>query len=430
MKFLLNNKNFLFLLLGRIITNIGDSIYYVASMWLVFELGGSTFYTGLAGTLVMLPKVFQFLVGPLIDRWRIKKILVISQALQCILILVIPISYYLDILTVQMILMIMPIIAVIEQFTYPAQNKALPLTIHKSDLVKGNTYFSFAYQGIDLIFNSIAGILVAVMGAISLFLLDSVTFAITAMLFSLLKLPETGTDIQKDNEYKGISNSIRNYIIELKEGCSIVFKSLIIIFLIGAIFVNFAIGITYSILPSYSAVKGGPEVYGYYLTALSAGSLIGAILASVLKEVKVSILVIIGFFLAACCWYSSSMITSVIISVILFGIAWIPIGGTNVIFGSIIQSVIPNSLLGRVSSVVFSISSITLPIGSFIGGYLGTIINNETIFMYTGLGSLLISMIWLLHPKLRSLSKSSEINAETFNLKVSVNPIKEESKIG
>lgn len=34
----LKNKNFLFLILGRLVTNIGDSMYTVAAMWLVFDL--------------------------------------------------------------------------------------------------------------------------------------------------------------------------------------------------------------------------------------------------------------------------------------------------------------------------------------------------------------------------------------------------------
>lgn len=39
----LKNRNFLLLFLGRIFTNIGDSLYYVAAMWLVYELSGNPF---------------------------------------------------------------------------------------------------------------------------------------------------------------------------------------------------------------------------------------------------------------------------------------------------------------------------------------------------------------------------------------------------
>ena len=83
----------------------------------------------------------------------------------------------------------MPIVAFIEQFAYPAQSKALPLLLHKTQLLKGNSLFSFAYQGIDLICTTLSGILVALLGAISLYVIDSFTFA-TALLFFSLKMPQ------------------------------------------------------------------------------------------------------------------------------------------------------------------------------------------------------------------------------------------------
>ena len=65
---LLKNSHFTKLFLGRIVSNIGDSMYAIAAMWLVYELSNSAFYTGLAGFLTRIPNVFQFLAGPLIDR--------------------------------------------------------------------------------------------------------------------------------------------------------------------------------------------------------------------------------------------------------------------------------------------------------------------------------------------------------------------------
>lgn len=117
MKKLWKNKSFLFLFLGRLVTNIGDSLYYIAAMWLVYDLSKNPFYSGLAGFLTLLPMTLQFAVGPLIDRWPIKRTIVITQVLQMIIILVIPITYFFDVLTVALILVIMPVSAFIEQFT-------------------------------------------------------------------------------------------------------------------------------------------------------------------------------------------------------------------------------------------------------------------------------------------------------------------------
>ena len=57
-------------------------------------------------------------------------------------------------------------------------------------IIKGNSLFSFAYQGIDLICTTLSGILVALFGAITLYVIDSFTFAITALLFFSLKMPQ------------------------------------------------------------------------------------------------------------------------------------------------------------------------------------------------------------------------------------------------
>ena len=187
---LLKNHPFLLLFLGRLVTNIGDSLYYVGAMWLVYDLGGSSFYTGLAGFLTLMPAGLQFLAGPLVDRWPPKKILVLTQFIQCLLLLLIPLLHYLDMLTVSWVLVVMPILAAIEQFAYPAQTKSLPLLLNKEELVKGNTLFSMSYQGVDMVFTALSGMLVAFLGAISLFLIDSFTFVLAALFFFFIRFPK------------------------------------------------------------------------------------------------------------------------------------------------------------------------------------------------------------------------------------------------
>ncbi|HDR8246551.1 MFS transporter [Bacillus cereus group sp. Bce039] len=403
---ILKNRNFRLLFLGRIFTNIGDSLYYVAAMWLVYKLSGNPFYSGLAGFLTLLPSALQFLTGPFVDRWSIKHTLVITQVLQCILILIIPITHYFDLLTVHLLLIIMPIVAFIEQFAYPAQSKALPLLLHKTQLLKGNSLFSFAYQGIDLICTTLSGILVALFGAITLYVIDSFTFAITALLFFSLKIPkqtETGTTL-----------STKQYFSDLKEGFSIVFRSLMGVFLIGSVVANFSIGMTMAILPSFADSLGGVKSYGFFLAAISAGSLIGALFSSWIGKRNVGRVSIIGFATGATFWFLSTIVPFQWLSILLFGLAWIPIGATNILFATISQIVIPNQYIGRINSVMRSMSTIAMPIGSLIGGYTANVFSSQLIFALASIGILFISLVWLLHPKLRALPKADEITADTF----------------
>ncbi|KAA0779107.1 MFS transporter [Bacillus sp. AR2-1] len=409
---LLKNRNFLLLFLGRIFTNIGDSLYYVAAMWLVYKLSGNPFYSGLAGFLTLLPSALQFLTGPFVDRWAIKNTLVITQVLQCMLILIIPITHYFDLLTVQLLLIIMPIVAFIEQFAYPAQSKALPLLLHKTQLLKGNSLFSFAYQGIDLICTTLSGILVALLGAITLYVIDSITFAITALLFFSLKMPkqaETNTSL-----------STKQYFTDLKEGFSIVFRSLMGVFLIGSVVANFSIGMTMAILPSFADSLGGVKSYGFFLAAISAGSLIGALFSSWVGKRNVGRVSIIGFATGAIFWFLSTIVPFQWLSILLFGLAWIPIGATNILFATISQIVIPNQYIGRINSVMRSMGTIAMPFGSLIGGYAANVFSSQLIFAFASIGILFISFVWLLHPKLRALPKADEITADTFEVRFKV----------
>lgn len=409
---ILKNRNFLLLFLGRIFTNIGDSLYYVAAMWLVYKLSGNPFYSGLAGFLTLLPSALQFLTGPFVDRWAIKNTLVITQVLQCMLILIIPITHYFDLLTVQLLLIIMPIVAFIEQFAYPAQSKALPLLLHKTQLLKGNSLFSFAYQGIDLICTTLSGILVALLGAITLYVIDSITFAITALLFFSLKMPkqaETNTSL-----------STKQYFSDLKEGFSIVFRSLMGVFLIGSVVSNFSIGMTMAILPSFADSLGGVKSYGFFLAAISAGSLIGALFSSWVGKRNVGRVSIIGFATGAIFWFLSTIVPFQWLSILLFGLAWIPIGATNILFATISQIVIPNQYIGRINSVMRSMGTIAMPFGSLIGGYAANVFSSQLIFALASIGILFISLVWLLHPKLRALPKADEITADTFGVRFKV----------
>jgi MFS family permease len=414
-RILLKNKDFLVLFLGRAITNVGDSIYYVASMWLVYKLGGSPFYSGVAGFLILLPKSSQFVAGPLVDSWSIKRTLVTTQLLELVLILTIPIAYIMHLLTVWIVLTIVPLAAFIEQFAYPSQMKALPLILDKSDLVSGNSLFSFAYKGINMIFNAVGGVLVLTLGATTLYFVDCATFLITATLFSWLKL-SSKSSIQPRAWTK---STVKMYFIDLRKGFNVVFYSLLAVLLIGAILSNFALGASMAVLPSFANLRGGAGIYGLLLASESLGVLIGSFLSSWAGRFRVGHFSIIAYSIGAVCWVSAAMVPWTGTGIALFGCAWVPIGAMNILLGAVIQSVIPTKLLARVSSVIYSMSAIAMPLGSLLGGYLASIFGAEAILAFAGTGLLFIPAVWSIHPKLRRMTTARNIHPSTLNLDLS-----------
>nr|WP_182200982.1 MFS transporter [Paraliobacillus salinarum] len=413
------NRNFLVLFLGRLVSNAGDSLYAVAAMWLVYDLGGSAFYTGLAGFLTLLPQSLQFLAGPLVDRWQLKWTLVISQLIEFCLIIIIPIFYYFGLLNVSVVLTVMPLATLVNQIAYPAQSASLPKILSKEELVKGNAAFSFAYQAVDLTFNAVAGLLVAAVGAVSLYIIDSITFLIAALLFLSLNVPQKEKNRSKKSK-QSFKAVMRTYIDEIKEGVSVIRGSLLVKIILGSVVANFAVGMTIAVLPVLADTLGGSDIYGYYLAALSAGSLIGALFASWAEKYPLGIFSVISFLIGSVLWVLSSIAPWTAVSIALFGMAWIPIGMTNVLFAALLQTTIPENLFGRVFSVLMSINTIAMPIGSLIGGTLTEWIGSQIVFGFIALGIAVVPIYWLFFNKdLRDLPVIKTIDASYMGLKIS-----------
>ncbi|MFC7044170.1 MFS transporter [Halobacteriaceae archaeon GCM10025711] len=411
MRSVLRNPTFRRLFAGRLVTNAGDSLYYIAAMWLVWDLGGSAFFTGLAGFLTQLPQALQFLTGPLVDRWPLRRILVGTQAAQGVLVLVIPVAFWTGWLSVWVVLVVMPVLAFLNQFVYPAQSAALPRIVDEDELVEANSAFSFAYQGTDLVFTAAGGVLVALVGAVALYVVDSVTFAAATLVFAGLSIRPAEAD---DGE--SVVSAADEYLHKLAEGVGFVRGSLFALIMIPSVVVNFTFGATMAVMPGYADLLGGAGVYGFLLAGVVGGMLVGSLAASPLKRLPLSRLGAVGFLLSGVTWLGAVAADWLPATVALFFVAMVPVGVTNVIISALIQSSVPEQLLGRVSALVGSASTAAMPVGSLLGGAAGDVWGIPPVMAAVSGGMLFLAAFWVAHPLLRGLPAVEAIDPGRYGL--------------
>lgn len=153
---------------------------------------------------------------------------------------------------------------------------------------------ALAYQGTDILFMAVSGVLITIAATHVVLFYNSFLFLVTSLLFTMIKFKRLTKDESQKSD-TNLSVVLKNYVDELVEGLRYIKNSLIPQILIGSIIANFLIGAFVVSLPSYSQERGGVEFYGYYLVAFSAGSLIGSLLATILKNIKIGKITIIGF---------------------------------------------------------------------------------------------------------------------------------------
>ncbi|WP_265108688.1 MFS transporter [Halosolutus halophilus] len=427
-----SNPAFLRLLAGRLVTNAGDSLYYIAAMWLVFELTGSPLYTGIAGFLVRAPSALSFLTGPLVDRWSLRRVLVGTQLTNGVLVLAVPFAAWTGHLSVWVILAVLPVVTLVNQFVYPAQNAALPRMIEEENLAKANSLLSAAYQGADMTFNAASGVLIAVVGAVTLFLIDSVTFGVALLLFAGVTVPtsadlvdvapDTTVDDADADAHDAADTTVDDavssggYLADLREGFAYVRGSLLVVLLIGVVVANFAAGALLGVLPAFAATVGGPDAYGFLMAVYAGGTLAGTLLASrvddrplgrfaVVSNVLTGILLAVALALA---WFPAT--------IGLFFLTFVPVGAFNVLFFTMLQSAVDDDLLGRVSSLITSVATVAIPVGSAVGGAVAGVIGSRFVMYWWAVGNLFFGLYVAVRPGLRSLPPAPDITADLLQV--------------
>ena len=397
------NKNFSILLFGRLITNFGDSIYSIATLSLIYSLTKSTFYSGITLFLISFTAILQIFISPIINKFNVKRFLIISQLFQAIILLVITYLIYVNKLQITTLIIFIVCISFINQIVYPVQLALLPKIVKQEDLVKANSLFSIAYQGSDALFNSIGGFIITVFGTIYAFIINSITFFINSAIFIFLS-----NDLSKN------TNSIQeNYFTKLSSGIKIWNTPLLKPLLIGIIIINFSTSSLLTLLPEYSETS---YFYGILLSASGLGILIGAFLSNsqILKNIRLSVLYTtftlgIGLSWGALSILNNNSITNKIINFSLFLFGWILIGILNTYSQTMIQCIISKDKLDVAMSTMIGLSVAFSPLGALLAGVLSIKYSIKTIIIITSLLIFSIFLFWLFNKNIRNLPSFSKL---------------------
>ena len=397
------NKNFSILLFGRLITNLGDSIYSIATLTLIYTLTKSTFYSGITLFLISFTAILQIFVSPLISKFNVKRFLIISQLFQAIILLAITYLIYVNNLQITTLIIFIVCISFINQIVYPVQLALLPKIVKQEDLVKANSLFSIAYQGSDAFFNSIGGFIITVFGTIYAFITNSITFFINSFIFIFLS-----NDLSKN------TNTIQeNYFSKLSSGMKIWNTPLLKPLLIGIIIINFSTSSLLTLLPEYSETS---YFYGILLSVSGLGILIGAFLSNsqILKNIRLGVLYTTFTLGIALSWGALSIvnnnsITNKIVNFLLFLFGWILIGILNTYSQTMIQCIISKDKLDVAMSTMIGLSIAFSPLGALFAGVLSTKYSIKTIIIITSLLIFSIFLFWLFNNNIRKLPSFSKL---------------------
>jgi MFS family permease len=401
------NRQLMILLLGRIVTNFADSLYMIATVWYVKSMTDSALLVGLTSAIAILPVTIQFLYGPIIDRYSKRRILFIAEIGQGIIVGLISLLYFTDALWLPLLFVLMFFALSLSEATYPTESALIERLTSREKLTKVNSIFSFSYQALDIICDAVSGILITFIGLGYIYISNSFLLICTGLMFLIyLNIPKSKKECDSEK-----SSFFKQYKEDFINGFYVVKKQKVLLsILFGVIFINVIATMGLAMLPVISKT---PAEYGFWLTALSIGTLTGTVLASKIYKLPLNWVFPFVSLLSGILWCLSVFINDhLLFPYILFGMSWVGVGILSIYVQTLIQVNLPSEYLGIGFAFLSSLLGSLSPIGYFLGGLIGEFTSGSLVLFLASLGYIIFAIYFLLHPKLRKLNNPLSVSFE------------------
>lgn len=372
------NKNFTFLWLGKIVSQLGDKFYAIALAWWILQKTNSPSIMGFFLLASALPAILLgIFAGVLTDRWNRKTMLVVTDIVRGCLVFAIAFLSMMNVLEVWHVFLIGVCLSLATAFFEPAMQAIIPEIVEKEYLTKANS-LSQMVSGVCSVVGPLFGAMaVSVFGLTWVFLANSISYFIASILACFIKANKDHRDIQeKTNIWK-----------EMREGFSFIKNQKRITFVLTVIATAhlFMGSLTVTLPFLAKGLQGnGVNNLGFLEMMLGVGLLAGSVILSIKKKASVNERTLISFIIGAGFCFIVIAISqylgmqTVYVYMLVMTVIGTCIAGAFVFWQSLLQKYTPGNMTGRVFSISTLISNISLPIAY---GIFGILLNLSSIFI-------------------------------------------------
>jgi len=358
----LQYRNFQLFFSGQLISLIGTWMQNLAQAWLVYRLTGSMVLLGAVGFCSQIPIFFLAPLGGIVaDQYSRQRVVIATQTSAMLLALALAALTLSGTVRIWHIFVLSALLGAVNAFDIPARQSFIVEMVGKADLMNAIALNSSMFNASRVLGPAIAGILVAVIGEGWCFFANGISYIAVIVGLALMRVaprpaaPQSGSPVA--NIVEGFRFVIRHPAIHA------------LLILLGVASVT---GMPFTVLMPVFAdriLHGGPKALGWLTGSAGVDALAAALLLAsrqTLKGLSVWIAAaatalgagLVLFALSRTFWVSAALLVGVGFAMML------QMGSSN----TLIQSMVPDHLRGRVMSVYSMMFTGMAPFGALLAG--------------------------------------------------------------
>ncbi|MET3697850.1 predicted MFS family arabinose efflux permease [Bacillus oleivorans] len=386
----LKNRSFLFVWIGNAISELGGAFGTFCNSILIYQLTGSTLALGSMWLLYFIPSLLlQLFIGPFIDRWSRKWTMIFSQWTKGLICLLPLIALLLGVLEAWHIYAVQIMIGLITPVYIPANLAITPTIVPKEQLSTANGYIDGTVRLMTFCAPLMGGIVVEYIGVKPTLILVSTLLLISGTLLLFVK------------ENRSFLSVRETWLKQFTEGISYFFGQPVIVWLgVFLAFVQFGVGVTMVVTLPYitDELSGTYAEYGYFMAGFPLGYVIGSMLVGKINFKSRRILMLGSLVVGGLTFISLGFNTSIAFAIFTETVAGVAMAFFGVHNITLCQQVVPNDLMGKVTSVRLFIIRGAMPIGVIAGGTLSELWGIRPLYFFIGSIICTVSLLGILLP--------------------------------
>jgi MFS family permease len=398
------HADFLKLWSAQTLAALSASITHLAlPLIAALTLHSSPFEMGLLNTMATLPNlVIGLFAGLCVDRLRRRHLMIISDIARALLLVSIPLASAFNLLSIWQLYAVLFLFGIGTTLFDVANASYLPSLVGRERLIDANSRLVASASVAGAVGPGLAGALLQLLAAPIAVLIDAVSLIISATLVHTIQAPEPEIvqDANKRSVWREIAEGVRPlYRDPLLR--SIVGSSMIYLFFSSIMLAVYVLYATRDLALTPTMLGG---IYGLG----GAGAAIGAVCARrVAQQLGLGLTLIVANLIGGLFLLLIPLAGSLpAVAALLLAIAQ---GGSQAMGAvffinqtSLRQAITPEHLLGRMNASYRFLTMGTIPLGSLLGGVLGTFIGVHATLLVGVFGGLL-AVVWLVCSPARTL---------------------------
>lgn len=411
----LSIRDFRLLFAGVSTSLLGDQFALIATPWLVLQLTGDPLALGIVLALEGIPRALFMLFGGVItDRFSPRIIMLASDIARFVLAALMTVVVFTGVVQMWMLYVFSLGFGLVAGFAVPAGNSIVPMLVEEKDLQAGNSIVMGAGQLVGFVGPVVAGILIgnfskSFLGIGLAFGIDAVTFAVSAVMLWLMrgggKLPSLTDDPDKETVWAAIMAGLKYVWNDPAMRLMFLIIAAINFLFVGPILVGIPV-------LANQRLAQGAVAFGLLMSGFAGGNLVGFLLAGALPKPAGSVMRL--FLIALLAGFGivlglMGFINSVWVDFGLMLLLGLGNGYVTIILFTSIQTRAPQTMLGRIMSLLMLSSIGLVPVSQAISGAVSTW--NLTLLFVSAGGLIVLMTTWTaFQPALATFSESLSAN--------------------